>query len=186
MNLVISNQRLPYSKQLDFKPNKSLLQVGNLFRFPIISHQDSVRTFMLRLCSALKGQIDRTRSESFILVRKRCIPFWNWAPNLRAARWQPAHFGWALFLVVVNWPTQAAQPTISKIEPYGTNQVLIHFDVQANTTCALQWTDAVKSNRVSVAWSNLWTSPNLPFFEHYIITDTRSQPHRFYRLQVSQ
>jgi hypothetical protein len=91
-----------------------------------------------------------------------------------------------LILVVLGtWPTGAAQPVIGKIEMYSTNQVLVHFDVQANTTCILQWTDMIPTNRVSITWSNLWTSPNLPFFEHYIIVDTRTSRHRFYRLQVS-
>jgi hypothetical protein len=87
-------------------------------------------------------------------------------------------------LLFVAWPTGAAPPVISKIERYGSNQVLVHFDVQPNTTCTLQWTDAVKTKSGSVNWSNLWVSPNLPFFEHYIISDTGTQRQRFYRLQV--
>jgi hypothetical protein len=74
---------------------------------------------------------------------------------------------------------------ISKIELYGSNQILIHFDVQANTTCTLQWTDAIKTNKASASWSNLWTAPNLPFFEHYVLPDTRTGRQRFYRLRVS-
>ena len=85
----------------------------------------------------------------------------------------------------LGFPTGAAQPVISKIERYGSDQVLVHFDVQANTTCTLQWTDAVKTKSGSITWSNLWVSPNLPFFEHYIIQDTRTEKQLFYRLQVS-
>jgi hypothetical protein len=81
--------------------------------------------------------------------------------------------------------TRAAQPVIGKIELFSTNQVLVHFDVQANTTCTLQYTDTIPTNRISITWSNLWTSPNLPFFEHYIILDTRTSRQRFYRLHVT-
>ena len=89
-----------------------------------------------------------------------------------------------VFVILWVGSTRAAQPVIGKIETYSTNQVLVHFDVQANTTCTLQWTDTIPTNRVSITWSNLWTSPNLPFFEHYIIVDTRTSRHRFYRLQI--
>ena len=82
------------------------------------------------------------------------------------------------------WPAVAASPVISWIEPYGSNQILIHFDVQANSTCTLQWTDNFKKNKTAPLWSNLWTSPNLPFFEHYIIPDTRTARQRFYRLRL--
>jgi hypothetical protein len=111
---------------------------------------------------------DAARSQMCAL-RKRVGP----------AKWQMA------FLLLLGFPIGAAQPMISKIERYSSNQVLIHFDVQANSTCTLQWTDGVKSKSGSLIWSNLWVSPNLPFFEHYIIQDTRTKKQRFYRLQVS-
>ena len=88
-------------------------------------------------------------------------------------------------LLCLFFPAGAAQPFIGKIEPFGNNQVLIHFDVQPNTTCTLQWTATLKPLNGSVVWSNLWVSPNLPFFEHYIIQDTRAKGQRFYRLKVS-
>jgi len=90
-----------------------------------------------------------------------------------------------IFVLLLVGRTGAAQPLIGKIETFSTNQVLVHFDVQANTTCTLQCTDTIPTNRISITWSNLWTSPNLPFFEHYIILDTRTSRQRFYRLQVS-
>ena len=82
-------------------------------------------------------------------------------------------------------PAPAQQPVISKIEFYSTDQVLIHFDVQANTTCTLQYTANLATNAVSGTWSNLYAAPNLPFFEHYIIVDTRTNLQRFYRLVVT-
>jgi hypothetical protein len=101
-------------------------------------------------------------------------------------RWESAAVAlWQIiFVLLAAWPTTAGQPLIGKIETYSTNQVLVHFDVQANTTCTLQWTDTIPTNRTANTWSNLWTSPNLPFFEHYIILDTRSSRQRFYRLQI--
>jgi hypothetical protein len=108
---------------------------------------------------------------------------------------------WPLLLQMVlfallAWPAAAQQPVISHIEFYSTDQVLIHFDVQANTTCTLQYTSnlatngvsgtgIVPTNAVSVTWSNLYAAPNLPFFEHYIIVDTRTNRQRFYRLVVT-
>jgi len=78
-------------------------------------------------------------------------------------------------LLLLIMPSRAAQPLIGKIELYSSNQVLVHFDVQPNTTCTLQWTDGVKNQKDSPVWWDLWVSPNLPFFEHYIIQDTRTK-----------
>jgi len=103
----------------------------------------------------------------------------------RCAVWNSAALRSVAFLFLLVLVTGAARPVISLIERYGSNQVLVHFDVQANTTCTLQWTDGVKTKSGSTVWSNLWTSPNLPFFEHYIVPDTRTKKQRFYRLQVS-
>jgi hypothetical protein len=83
------------------------------------------------------------------------------------------------------WPAAAQQPVISKIEFYSTDELLIHFDVQPNTTCTLQYTSNLATNAVSGTWSNLYAAPNLPFFEHYIIVDTRTNRQRFYRLVVT-
>lgn len=97
----------------------------------------------------------------------------------------PAGALWLIiFILLLVGRTGAAQPSIGKIETFSTNQVLVHFDVQANTTCTLQCTHTIPTNHISTTWSNLWTSPNLPFFEHYIILDTRTSRQRFYRLQV--
>lgn len=106
---------------------------------------------------------------------------WRWKQR---AGLHPATLRISVLALVV-LATGATQPLISKIEPSGSNQVVIHFDVQPNTTCTVQWTDALNSKPRLVVWSNLWTSPNLPFFEHYVIPDTRTQKQRFYRLLVS-
>jgi hypothetical protein len=80
----------------------------------------------------------------------------------------------------------AATPVISLIQAFSTNQVLIHFDTDANRTYTVQFTDSLTTNGgAQVVWSNLYTTPYLPFPDHYIVPDTRTTPQRFYRLQVT-
>jgi hypothetical protein len=83
-------------------------------------------------------------------------------------------------------PAMAGEPVISKIELFSTNQVLIHFDTEAGRAYTLQYTLALKgSNGAASSWSNLFTAPNFPFSDHYVIVDTRTNKERFYRLQAS-
>lgn len=80
-------------------------------------------------------------------------------------------------------PATATPPKISYIERWsvnGTNGVLLHFDTDANRTYTLQATDKLGTNAV---WTNLYTAPNLPFTDHYIVPDLRPGNH-FYRLSV--
>ena len=84
------------------------------------------------------------------------------------------------------WSAAAQPAVITKLELYTADQVLVHLDIQANTTCSLQYTDLLSTNSASVTWSNLYAPPNLPFFEHYIIVDTRTSRQRFYRLLISR
>jgi hypothetical protein len=88
-----------------------------------------------------------------------------------------------------------AQPRIDRIELFGTNAVTLHFDTQANKTYSLQFIDSLScapnlpfcgSMRVPAdGWSNLFVAPNFPFANHYVIVDTRTNGHRFYRLTVT-
>ena len=104
----------------------------------------------------------------------------------------------ALLLLVVSGPRLAAAepPHIEYIEKLSTNQVTIHFYTEANRTYTLQVLDslscptngsvACSSSKVPTgSWSNLWTAPRLPFPNHYIITDYRTNRMRFYRLRVT-
>lgn len=79
----------------------------------------------------------------------------------------------------------AAPPKIDYIEPFLTTQVLIHFDTEANRTYELQYTETLVNGVPGGTWTNLFTAPNIPFDNHYIIVDTRLRPLRFYRLRVS-
>jgi hypothetical protein len=78
----------------------------------------------------------------------------------------------------------AAPPKIDYIEPFLTTQVLIHFDTEANRTYELQYTETLVNGVPGGTWTNLFTAPNIPFDNHYIVVDTRLRPYRFYRLRV--
>jgi hypothetical protein len=92
-----------------------------------------------------------------------------------------------LSLALLAGPALAGPPRIDKIERFQSNQVLIHFDTEADLNYELQYTDNLRmSNGVSVAtWTNLYVAPNLPFPNHYIVPDTRTAKQRFYRLRVT-
>src|SRR5450432_28288 len=85
----------------------------------------------------------------------------------------------ALVLSINAW---AGQPSISLIEPYTNNRVLVHFDTEANRTYILQYTSSLSATS---HWSNLYTGLAFPFPDHYICVDTRTAPQRFYRLSVT-
>ncbi|HWX21719.1 MAG TPA: hypothetical protein VN578_17580 [Candidatus Binatia bacterium] len=78
----------------------------------------------------------------------------------------------------------AAQPVISLIERYSSNQVLLHFDTEANRTYTLQYStnSPVASNAL---WFPLYVAPSAPFPDHYIVPDTATSRQRFYRLSVT-
>jgi hypothetical protein len=88
----------------------------------------------------------------------------------------------ATSLVLVAWSASAAPPSISHIERFLTNQVLIHFDTEANRTYTLQYANSLQG---TPAWSNLYTAPTIPFPNHYIVVDTMITPERYYRLSVT-
>jgi hypothetical protein len=101
------------------------------------------------------------------------------------------------FILLVAQGTFAfpAEPRIDRIELFGTNAVTLHFNTEANKTYSLQFINSLScattlpfcgSNGVPVdSWSNLFVAPNLPFSNHYVIVDTRTNAHRFYRLKVT-
>ena len=89
----------------------------------------------------------------------------------------------ALALFVGGW---AAPPKIELIELFQTNQVLIHFDTEANLAYELQVAESPATNGPpGESWTNLFIAPSTPFPNHYVIVDTRSHRQRFYRLRVN-
>jgi hypothetical protein len=90
-----------------------------------------------------------------------------------------------------------AEPRIDRIEFFLQNQITIHFDTEPDRTYALQYLDGLtcstngigicSSNAVpTAAWSNLWVAPNIPFPNHYVIVDYKTNRSRFYRLKVTR
>jgi hypothetical protein len=86
----------------------------------------------------------------------------------------------------------AAEPRIDRIELFGTNQVTIHFDTEANLTYTLQYLDLLPAGTSDgnaavpiTKWTTLTVMPSIPFFNHYIIVDTRTSSFRVYRLLIS-
>ena len=72
-------------------------------------------------------------------------------------------------------------PRIDLIEPFLMNQVLIHFDTEADVVYELQYADSVGLNG-EADWTALFTAPPLPFANHYVIVDSRTADQRYYRL----
>lgn len=91
----------------------------------------------------------------------------------------------SLLLVVGMMHVSAAVPKIDYIELFLTNQVLIHFDTEANRTYELQYTETLVNGVPGGTWTNLFTAPSIPFPNHYIVVDTRLRPQRFYRLRAT-
>jgi dipeptidyl aminopeptidase/acylaminoacyl peptidase len=87
---------------------------------------------------------------------------------------------------------RAATPRIDRIVKtniLGRAQVEIHFSSDANRTYVLQSIAALPcstcSNSSSIKWSNLATGFALPYTNHWIFNDTRTNKSRFYRLRVT-
>ncbi len=113
------------------------------------------------------------------------------SPSLRAA-------GCALVLaarILISANASAAPatpPRIDRIELLFTDLVTFHFDTEPNRRYELQFIDALPHSTSNLAassptttWSNLFVAPAVPFPNHYIIADTRTNRHRFYRLRVT-
>jgi len=87
---------------------------------------------------------------------------------------------------------RASTPRIDRIvktNNLGRAQVEIHFSSDANRTYFLQSTPALPcatcSNSSSAKWSNIATGYALPYTNHWIFNDTRTNKSRFYRLRVT-
>lgn len=101
-----------------------------------------------------------------------------------------------LVIEVAVFGVKAGEPRIDHIEKpsFLTNFVLIHFNTEANRTYTLQFLDTAAcgpnnsglrsctpSNGV---WSTLYVAERLPFTNHYVVPDYRTNRTRFYRLKV--
>jgi hypothetical protein len=90
----------------------------------------------------------------------------------------------------------AAEPHFDRVEAFGKDMVLFHFETDANRTYELQYTTTLqcltnslgcRSNAApSGSWSNLTVIPRAPFPNHYVLWDYRTNSQRrFYRLRVT-
>ena len=94
------------------------------------------------------------------------------------------------------WTAPAAEPHFDRVEVFGNDMVLFHFETDANRTYELQYTTSLQcltnstgcsSNAApSGSWSNLTVIPRAPFPNHYVLWDYRTNAQqRFYRLRVT-
>jgi hypothetical protein len=82
----------------------------------------------------------------------------------------------------------AGTPRIDFVETYQTNQVTVHFGIEANRTYILQRATSLTltSNGVSAVWSNITKEITWPVDDHFVIVDEATNlPVRFYRLKVT-
>jgi hypothetical protein len=110
-----------------------------------------------------------------------------------------AHCFIVLAAALLGFSGMAAEPAIYKIELFSTNQVLLHFDTDRNRKYELQYIDRLtfttnaisakqrllSSDALPAGWSNVFVVPPIPFPNHYIVVDFRTNAHRFYRLRVT-
>lgn len=97
------------------------------------------------------------------------------------------------FLSSARGGADTPNPSLDHIERFSTNQVTIHFNVEANKNYTLQAIDlvslssnsSVNSGTTRSSWTNVFVAPKLPFFEHYVIVDWRTNAARIYRLKVT-
>src|SRR5690348_14463981 len=77
-----------------------------------------------------------------------------------------------------------APPRIDRIEFFQTEQVTVHFDTEANRLYELQFRSVLAST--NGPWTNLFVAPRIPFENHYIVVDWRTNRGRIYRLKVTR
>ena len=96
--------------------------------------------------------------------------------------------------ILTDYRLNGADPRIDHIEWYARfpDTVTIHFYTEANRTYTLQYRGLVSTKGMTnlppaaTNWVNHTTVERLPFPQHFIIADTRTNSHqRFYRLRVT-
>lgn len=73
------------------------------------------------------------------------------------------------------------------IETFQKDGVLLHFDTLAAHKYELQATsDLAVAGAKSVRWTNVYTVPAVPFDNHYVVLDSRTNaPSKWYRIVVT-
>src|SRR6266576_2758407 len=110
------------------------------------------------------------------IMRPICAAFGKTKPRL-----SNGFFICAFVLTLVLETALATDPHIDFIERYGSNQVTIHFNTDANRTYTLQCSSGGNSR----TWSNIYTIPSSPFPDHYVVVAPATNGSGFYRLAVT-
>lgn len=76
-------------------------------------------------------------------------------------------------------PIPVTAPQIEEIALFPGNQVVLHFDTEANRAYTLEYTDSLPGTG---PWQPLYQVPSQPFMSHYVVPDSRTNAQRFYRL----
>ena len=74
---------------------------------------------------------------------------------------------------------------IERIEILDETYVTIHFNTRPNRAYALQYRTVMNATNTT-GWTNLFVAPSIPFDNHYVVADYRTNRQRFYRLRVTQ
>jgi hypothetical protein len=167
-----------------------------------ISHKLAVRFSTVRLsnghklCRTGKCRVPLPQRQAMSLIVSTAVKSCRPSRGRLAPAFIAVVFGTALLGDLA----LAADPRIDRIELLNTQLVTIHFNTDANKSYELQFLDSL-SCRTSVVgtnrivcntngapiglWSNLFVAPDSPFPSHYVISDTRTNQQRFYRLRVT-
>jgi hypothetical protein len=78
-------------------------------------------------------------------------------------------------------PLPAAEPQIYLIEQLNATNVALHFETDANRAYSLQ----AKTALTNATWTQIYHVPALPFPQHFVIVQTMTNQHRFYRLTAT-
>jgi hypothetical protein len=93
----------------------------------------------------------------------------------------------AMVVFFAFWPTSAFAPVLTRLPDVRIDHieitaqyVTIHFYTDANRTYTVQ----AAANFPATDWTNIYTARALPFADHYVVADERTNTMRYYRLFV--
>ena len=82
--------------------------------------------------------------------------------------------------------TAPPPPRVDFIELLPPDLVTVHFDTEPDREYRLQFIDAVPApGAPPPVWTDLFVAPAIPFSNHYVVPDTRTNATRVYRLKVT-
>ena len=96
-------------------------------------------------------------------------------------------------LLLAGTSSQAAEARIDSIEILSRDVIIVHVYVPAGAEYVVQsinrlsctpGTAGCSSRGIPTNWTTLFSTPRLPYPEHYAVPDDREAQRRFYRLRV--